>query len=98
MKKMNVTKIKIKAIKLAIIGDTPAGKTSIIESFMNMEYKDDKLPTIGSDKLETKFTLKNREEIKVVSWDSAGGGRFQPMTIKSLKTCSRNNFSIWANL
>ena len=43
------------------------------------------LSTIGSDKLETKFNLKNGNEIKLILWDTAGQERFRSVALKAIK-------------
>ena len=43
------------------------------------------LATIGSDKLETKFSLKNGNEIKLILWDTAGQERFRSVALKAIK-------------
>ena len=55
---MTDKKISLKAIKIGLLGDSTVGKTAICNSFFNMEFNQDMLSTIGSDKLETKYTLK----------------------------------------
>ena len=62
---MNENKISVKAIKVALLGDASVGKTAICNSLMNIEFSQDMLSTIGSDKLETKFPLKNGNEIQL---------------------------------
>ena len=62
-----------------------AGKTSIINRFMGLEFYKDNLTTIGSEKLEKKYKVKNNEDIKLVIWDTAGQERFRATAIKSLK-------------
>lgn len=78
-------KISLKAIKIALLGDTSVGKTAICNALMNLEFTTDMLSTIGSDKLETKFVLKNGNEIKLILWDTAGQERFRSMALQALK-------------
>ena len=78
-------KISLKAIKIALLGDTTVGKTAICNALMNLEFTPDMLSTIGSDKLETKFVLKNGNEIKLILWDTAGQERFRSMALQALK-------------
>ena len=76
---------KISCIKIAVLGDSHTGKTSIFGSFMGMEFCQEILATIGTDKLERRFSLKNGEEIKLVLWDTAGQERFRSIALKSVR-------------
>ena len=65
-------KKKISCIKIAVLGDSHTGKTSICGSFMGLDFRQETLATIGTDNLETRSTLKNGEEIKLYLLDTAG--------------------------
>ena len=78
-------KKKISCVKIAVLGDSHTGKTSICDSFMGIEFREDTLSTIGTDKYETRSTLKNGEEIKLVLWNTAGQERFRSMALKSVR-------------
>ena len=79
-------KIKRNAIKIAMLGDSMVGKTAICNTFMNIEFNDNNLSTIGMEKLESQMTLNNGEEIKLIIWDTAGQERFRSIALKSIKT------------
>ena len=79
-------KIKRNAIKVAMLGDSMVGKTAICNTFMNIEFNDNNLSTIGMEKLESQMTLNNGEEIKLIIWDTAGQERFRSIALKSIKT------------
>ena len=83
---MSEEKIKRNAIKIAMLGDSMVGKTAICNTFMNIEFNDSNLSTIGVEKLESQITLKNGEEIKLIIWDTAGQERFRSIALKSIKT------------
>ena len=78
-------KIAIKAIKIGLLGDSQVGKTAICRTFMNYEFENEFLSTIGNIKLETKYKLKNGEEIKLILWDSAGQERYRAVAMSTLK-------------
>ncbi len=78
--------INLSAIKIALLGDSSVGKTAICNSFMNLEFSQDMLSTIGQEKIERKYNLKNGKEIKLVIWDTAGQERFHSIAIKALKS------------
>ena len=78
--------INLSAIKIALLGDSKVGKTAICNSFMKLEFSQDMLSTIGQEKIERKYNLKNGKEIKLVIWDTAGQERFHSIAIKALKS------------
>ena len=88
IQKMSEVKIKRKAIKIGILGDSCVGKTQICYTLMNIEYDQNVLATIGVDKLETYLKLINGEEIKLILWDTTGVERFHSIALKSLKTAN----------
>ena len=55
---------------------------------MNLEFDNEVIATIGVEKFETKFTLKNGEKIKLIFWDTAGEERFHSIALKSIKFVS----------
>ena len=79
-------KKKISCIKIAVLGDSPTGKTSICGSFMGLDFRQETLATIGTDNLETRSTLKNGEEIKLYLLDTAGQERFRSMSLKTTRS------------
>lgn len=96
-------KIKRKCIKLAMLGDSKVGKTSICQRFMNLEFNENALSTIGSDKLEVPMKMKGGEDIKLIIYDTAGQERFRAIALKSIKhvqgvlvvfdVCSKESFN-----
>jgi small GTP-binding protein len=82
---MSKNDIKIKAIKLAFLGDSAVGKTTIIETYLDVEFNEDFISTIGWDKKKTKITLENGEEMELTIWDTAGQERYHSVAIKVIK-------------
>ena len=82
---MSNPKIKVKAIKIGLLGDSQVGKTAICRAFMNYEFENDEISTIGNIKLDTKYKLKNGEQIKLILWDSAGQERYRSVAMSTLK-------------
>ena len=82
---MSNSKIVVKAIKIGLLGDTQVGKTAICRAFMNYEFENEFLSTIGNIKLDTKYKLKNGEQIKLILWDSAGQERYRSVAMSTLK-------------
>ena len=56
---MSDKKIDYTVLKVGLLGDSMEGKTSICNSYMGLEFNQDKLSTIGIEKLDKKITLKN---------------------------------------
>ena len=73
-------------LKIAVLGDSQTGKTSICNSIMGIDFREDTLATIGADKFETRSTLKNGEEIKLVLWDTSGQERFRSVALKTIRS------------
>ena len=53
---------------------------------MGLEFNPDMLMTIGTDKLEIKFKLKNNEDIKLIIWDVCGTERQRSTAMKSISS------------
>ena len=62
---MSNDKIILSAIKIGLLGDCTVGKTSVCKVFTGLEFSDEEMVTIGSDKFEKKFYLQNGKEIKL---------------------------------
>ena len=58
------SQIKRKVIRLAILGDTTVGKTSIINVYLNLEFSQLMVTSVGKDKYDTQIEMKNGEEMK----------------------------------
>ena len=65
----------IQARKVCMVGDFGVGKTSSVERFVNNDFSDKYLTTIGV-KVDTKVIKVDSAEIKLVIWDIAGRNRF----------------------
>ena len=85
---MDNKKIQLKFVKIGFLGDSSVGKSCICRSIMNLEFDMEMIATIGSEKFETKFTLKNGEAIKLKFWDTAGEERYRSMALNTLKAVS----------
>ena len=77
-------KISINAIKLALLGDSAVGKSSIIQSFLNLEFA--AMTNIGDEKFERKLCLKNGKEVKLILFDTAGQERFRSIALKTARS------------
>jgi len=79
-------KISINAIKLALLGDSAVGKSSIIQSFLNLEFAAEYITNIGAEKFERKLCLKNGKEVKLILFDTAGQERFRSIALKTAQS------------
>ena len=79
------TGLNRKVLKLGIFGDSGVGKTSILNLFLGLKYKEDIPITKWIDKIENKFVLNNGKEIKVIIWDVSGVESFRSMIMKNVK-------------
>lgn len=75
----------MKTIKLAFLGDSIVGKTSIIEAFMDEEFNDNFISTIGWDTKKSKIKLDDGNEMELSIWDTAGQERYQSIALKVIK-------------
>ena len=79
-------KIFPKAITIGLLGDEKVGKTSISNSFFNLNFCEEYHSTIGIDKSEKKQLLKNGKEIKLRVEDTGGQERFRTFSLNALKS------------
>ena len=100
----------IKCIKIGLLGDTFAGKSAICRSVLNLEFNPDTLVSIGADKFESKFIVKNGENVKLLLLDVSGVERFRAVALKALdsvrgiiivfditRKSTFDNLNIWLN-
>jgi len=67
--------MEIESRKVCMVGDFGVGKTSSVERFVNNEFSEKYLTTIGV-KVDTKIIKTPESELKLVIWDIAGRNRF----------------------
>jgi small GTP-binding protein len=82
---MSEKKLKRKVIRITMLGDSAVGKTSLISKFLNQNFDENYLTTIGKDKLEKKVVMKDGNEIKLIIWDTAGQERFHSIATSTIK-------------
>ena len=70
---------------LIILGETQVGKTSLINRFDSNSFIHNTLTTLGIDNIRTKITLKNKKEIELSVYDTAGQERYQTITTSFYK-------------
>ena len=82
---MKKDKIKLRSIKIGLVGDSAVGKTAIADILLNIEFREE-MCTTASDKYETKYVLNNGNEIKLVIFDTVGQERFRSIALSSMKS------------
>ena len=82
---MSTNDIKMKTLKLAILGDSAVGKTTIIETYMDVEFNEDFISTIGWDRKKTSIILDDGKEMELSIWDTAGQERYHSVAVKVIK-------------
>ena len=83
---MDENKIALKVAKIALLGDSTVGKTSICLTYKGIEFKENTLFTIGTDKFDKIIKVENGKEIKLVIWDTAGQERFRSIALSAIKS------------
>ncbi len=74
--------------KICIVGDFAVGKTSTVERFVNNQFSEKYLTTIGV-KVDTKeITLSNDVRLKFIIWDIAGTEQFGEVEFAYLRGAS----------
>ena len=74
--------------KVCILGDFAVGKTSTIERFVNNQFSDKYLTTIGVKVDTREVPLSGDVSLKLVLWDVAGTDRFSDVEFAYLRGAS----------
>lgn len=85
-----IKEIKKRCIKLILLGDKEVGKTSIVNSYLGLEYCEKPLPTLGIDNFIKKYNYigsSNQRTFTVKIYDSSGDPRFRSIALTSLRIC-----------
>jgi len=69
----------IGTIKIIIIGEPAAGKTSLVKKFVSSHFSTDYRASIGANMFIKNVTLDSGKEIKLQLWDIAGQERWIKM-------------------
>lgn len=70
--------------KICIVGDFGVGKTSTVERFVNSQFSEKYLTTVGV-KVDTKSVTSDGYEHKLVVWDVAGTNKFGELEFSYLR-------------
>ncbi|GMT31111.1 hypothetical protein PFISCL1PPCAC_22408, partial [Pristionchus fissidentatus] len=63
-------------VKVILLGDSCAGKSAIMQRFMEDSFHDNKQTTIGMDFFHKTYTTRSGEDVTLQVWDTAGQERF----------------------
>ena len=78
-------KEKREIIRVTLLGDYKVGKTSLRNAFLNIDFIENSLSTVGINKINSKFELENGKEIKLIIWDTSGQERFHSISMSTIK-------------
>ena len=67
-------------VQIIILGDGAVGKTSMIKQYMEKQFDDEHITTLGLDFATKKYTSSDGKEVNVKIWDTAGQERFRTLT------------------
>lgn len=62
--------------RIIVVGDSRAGKSSIIRRYFRNEFTRDEVSTIGVDLRMINKKIENKYQIKLQVWDTSGQERF----------------------
>ena len=82
---MSVEEIKRKVIRISLLGDAAVGKTSVLNTFLNIEFSSTTTANIGVEKQNKKMRMKDGKEMKIIIWDTAGQDRFHSIATSTIK-------------
>ena len=66
-------------LKILLIGDTSVGKTALILKYIDKEFSDNHISTIGLE-YKDKLIKINEKKIKLQIWDTSGQERYRSIT------------------
>ena len=78
--------IERKVIRITFLGNTTVGKTSLINTFLNIEFHSHTIANIGIDKQQKEMEMKDGKTMKVILWDTAGQERFRDLAMNTVRT------------
>ena len=95
---------QIKDVKIILLGETGVGKTTLINRYINNEFSEENLVTLGSS-FATKEVEKNRINYRLKIWDTTGQEKYHSLTSLFVKgsnivilVYSIDSFSSFENL
>ena len=84
---MSEDKLQRKVLRISLLGDKAIGKTSIINTFFNIEFSPFMTASIGLEKQQKEMEMKDGKKMKIVLWDTAGQERYHDLAMNTVRTC-----------
>ena len=75
-----MTETQFETIKIVLLGESGAGKTSIISQFIDQTFQEDLQSSTGGTFSSKTFTYDNGKILKLEIWDTAGQERYRALT------------------
>ena len=72
---------------ITIVGETPVGKTSIINAFLGFRFNYSCLATLGNEKNEKEVQIETGENVKLKIWDTPGKERLCSIAENVIRIC-----------
>ena len=79
--------MKMPILNIGVMGDTMTGKTSLINYYNGIGFKEKLVNTIGIDYCIKKIKSSDNNEYKLRIYDTAGMEKYQSVTLSILKRC-----------
>lgn len=74
--------------KIVMVGEFAAGKTSLVRRFVNDEFSDSYLTTIGVKVTRKEVTINDKSSADLLLWDIAGSDKFTRISPEYIKGAS----------
>ncbi len=74
--------------KVVMIGEFAVGKTSLVRRFVNDEFNDSYLTTIGVKVTKREVVIKDKVSVDLLLWDIAGSDKFSQISPEYIKGAS----------
>ncbi|KAH0576606.1 Rab1a [Spironucleus salmonicida] len=80
--------IQTRLFKVALIGDSNTGKTSIFQRWQNDSFNENNVSTIGSDQIIKEFGFNDKFNVKCVIYDTAGQEQYKATTTATVRSAN----------
>jgi len=62
------------------LGESAVGKSSLLAQYIDQDFSQGHMPTIGIEYKQKVMNLNNNKQVKIQIWDTAGHERFRTIT------------------
>lgn len=83
-------KLKEFVLKIALLGATGVGKTSLINNYIDKQWSEDYIPTLGANIVAKDINIEENESIfniRLVLWDIAGQEKYESVRPMYFQGC-----------